>query len=689
MSQLNISVCIVSYNVRDFIIQALHSINRALKDIAHEIIVVDNASVDGSVQAIEKMFPEIVVFANKKNIGFSAANNIALHRAKGKYIVLINPDTIVQEDTFGKLINFMEKTPKAGAVTCKILNPDGSFSIDSRHSIPTPMTAFWKLLGLNRLFPKSKIFGRYNLTFLDPEKSYCVDAISGSFMFIRRKTFEQVGYLDENFFMYCEDVDYCHRIAQSGWEIHYYPETSIVHYKGESTKKNNLDYIIAFNKSLYIFYKKYFHRKYVYPFKFLIMLGVVFRGIFVYLRNFYSTNYPVLIDLLLLNSVLFVTFVIRFELKSDFYLVDFYLHYMVVNFLTSIVFLATAYFTELYPKLKFSFIKVFKANFYAFFIIAALTFFLNQFAFSRLVVIISAFFSGLTMILWRYIWRKSGKGSTSTLSKTIFKNRVVMVGTDRETMELLKKIRQNVNAGIELVGLVSPTMDDVGKTIEQVPVVCDVGSLREFARLEKIDQIIFTSHDISYEVILSTMSMMKDAKIEFKIIAADLDVIIGKSTVERLIDYPLVDIDYAYGKTFNRIIKRIFDFSFSSVLLVMLFPVIIVLKPFSRSRREQRCIWDGRGEKMRIIQYRSPYAKGLLNFAHFLFYIVQGKMSFVGAPFRDCREARPNFFYKPGLTGMVQVNTADDPPEKYELYYLKNQSIWLDLEIILKAIFAK
>jgi GT2 family glycosyltransferase len=689
MNRPQLSVCIVSYNVRDFIIQALHSIKRALRDISHEIIVVDNASVDGSVQAIDITFPDVAVFTNIRNLGFSAANNIALRKTRGDYIVLINPDTIVQEDTFSKLIAFMEKTPDAGAVSCKILNPDGSFSIDSRHSIPTPMTAFWKLIGFNRLFPQSKIFGRYNLTYLDPDQSYSVDAISGSFMFIRKKTIEKVGLLDENFFMYCEDVDYCYRIAKCGWKIYYYPETSIVHYKGESTKKNNLDYIITFNKSLYIFYKKYFHQKYVFPFKFIILLGVILRGIFVYIRNFLSENYPLLIDLFLLNSVMFVTFVIRFEFRSDFYLQDFYTHYGIVNILTSFIFLATAYFTELYPKLRFSFIKVFKANFYTFFIVAALTFFLNQFAFSRLVVIISAFFSGLFMILWRYIWRKSGKGSKSTLSKTIFKNRIVLVGTDKKTRELIKKIRQNVNAGIELAGLISPNRNDVGKTIEQVTVVSDIGSLREFAQLEKIDQIIFSSHDIPYEVILSTMSMMKDEKIEFKIIAADLDVIIGKSTVERLVDYPLVDIDYAYGKPFNRVIKRLFDLAFSSLLLLPLFPLIGLMKVLRRSGKFQFCVWDGKGEKMNLTQYGPCAGKGLLNKAHLLIKIVRGKMSFVGAPLRDCRERSSTYHYKPGLTGMAQVNSDNGSSEKYELYYLKNQNIWLDLEILFKAVFSK
>ena len=686
MSGIRISVCIVSYNVRDFLIQALHSIKRACTDITHEILVVDNASVDGTVQELERVFPDITVIANQRNTGFSVANNMALRRAKGEYIVLINPDTIVQEDTFQKLLDFMDKMQDAGAVTSKILNPDGSFSIDSRHSIPTPMTAFWKLLGLSRLFPKSKIFGRYNLTYLDQNETYCVDAISGSFMFIRRKAFEQVGFLDESYFMYCEDVDYCYRITKSGWKIYYYPKTSIVHYKGESTKKNNLDYVITFNKSLYVFYTKHFHRKYLYPFKFLILIGVILRGIFVYIRNFISSNYPLIIDILVLNVILYITFIVRFELKSGFSFRDFYSHYISVNILTSIVFLSAAYFTDLHPRLKFSFIKVFKANFYTFFIISALTFFLNQFAFSRLVVIIAAFFSILAMMAWRYVWRKSGKGSTSTLSKTIFKHRIILVGTDMNTRELINKIRQNVNAGIELVGLVSLNDEDVGKTIGQVTVVSKIDTLREYARMEKIDQIIFSSHDIPYEVIFRTMSMMKDEKIEFKIIAADLDVIIGKSTVERFIDYPLVEIDYAYGKTFNRVIKRLFDFALSSLIVIPLLPVAALVKLTAAGGKQSRCIWDGKGGKIEITQYTPEFAKGFLNKLQLLMYVLQGKLSFVGAPLRQCHEPPPVYYYKPGLTGMVQVNAVNGESEKFELYYLKNQSVWLDLEILIKTL---
>ena len=237
--EIVISVIIVNYNVREFLEQCLNSVQRALNNIPSEIIVIDNASVDGSVPVIRQRFPDVILIENKANKGFSAANNQGLEIARGQFIVLLNPDTVVQEDTFVKLLEFFEKTPDASAATCKILNPDGTFSVDCRHSIPTPLTAFWKVVGLSRIFPKSKIFGRYNLTYLDENSLYPVEAISGSFMMMRREIVKKVGKLDEDFFMYCEDIDYCHRINKAGGKIYYVPNSQIIHYKGESTKKNN------------------------------------------------------------------------------------------------------------------------------------------------------------------------------------------------------------------------------------------------------------------------------------------------------------------------------------------------------------------------------------------------------------------------------------------------------------------
>ena len=374
-----LSIIIVNYNVQDFLMHTLESIQRAVLNITHEIFVVDNASVDGSVEMIKNRFPNVNLIENQINKGFASANNQAMKVSLGEYIILINPDTVVQEDTFSRLIEFMENHPDAGAATCKILNPDGSFSVDSRHSIPTPMTAFWKQIGFHRLFPKSKIFARYNLTYLDEDEIYPVDAISGSFMFIRRAAFEKVGYLDEDYFMYCEDVDYCYRITRSGWKVYYAPVSDIIHYKGESTKKNNLDYILNFNKSLYLFYKKHFHKKYFSFFSWIILVGIFLRGVFVYLKNFFISHFSYILDLLLINVIILSTFIIRYNLKTGFSIEDFLNEYIVINILATAIFSGVAFSLDLYRRYKFSLIPIFKTNFTTFFILSALTFFLKQF----------------------------------------------------------------------------------------------------------------------------------------------------------------------------------------------------------------------------------------------------------------------------------------------------------------------
>jgi len=285
MQDIQISIIIVSYNVRWYLSNALASVLCAVDGLTHEIIVIDNASTDGSVEMLRDRFTMVRLITNQTNVGFAAANNQGLSLAGGKYIVLLNPDTLVQEDSFSSLMQFMDTHPRAGIATCKILNADGGFSVDSRHSIPSPMTAFWKQIGLSRLFPNSRRFARYNLTFLDENEIHRVDAISGSFMFLRAETVQQVGKLDEDYFMYCEDVDYCYRVGRAGWDIYYLPVTAIIHYKGESTRKENYRYAINFNRSLYLFYDKHFHEKYFPVLKAFILAGVFMRGLLIYLKN--------------------------------------------------------------------------------------------------------------------------------------------------------------------------------------------------------------------------------------------------------------------------------------------------------------------------------------------------------------------------------------------------------------------
>ncbi len=192
----------------------------------------------------------------------------------------------------------MDKHPKTGASGCKIINPDGTFALESRRSIPTPLSALWKVLGLTALFPKSKTFADYYMSWMDENKPSQVPVLSGSFMFCRTEVLQKAEGFDEQFFMYGEDIDLCYRINKLGYDIDYVPATSIVHYKGESTKKGNLDYIVLFNKALYQFFKKHYSYGYSLFFRFLIVLGIILRGIIHYLKTQFKKNIDLVGDVL-------------------------------------------------------------------------------------------------------------------------------------------------------------------------------------------------------------------------------------------------------------------------------------------------------------------------------------------------------------------------------------------------------
>lgn len=219
---MDVSIIIVNYNVRFFLEQCLHSVFKAKNNLNIEIIVVDNHSVDGSVQMLKEKFPQVIVIENKDNVGFSKANNQGIKIARGKYVLLLNPDTVLQEDTLVKCFEFMEATPDAGALGIKMFDGKGNFLPESKRGFPSPMVAFYKIFGLSKLFPKSKIFGRYHLGFLDKDKTHNVDVLSGAFMFIRKEVLNKIGGLDEDYFMYGEDIDLSYRIKKAGYNNYFF-----------------------------------------------------------------------------------------------------------------------------------------------------------------------------------------------------------------------------------------------------------------------------------------------------------------------------------------------------------------------------------------------------------------------------------------------------------------------------------
>jgi GT2 family glycosyltransferase len=275
---LQLSVIIVNYNVKYFLELCLLSVEKALKNIEGEIIVIDNNSADGSLDFFKNRFPKVTFIWNKTNSGFSKANNQALKIVKGDFVLFLNPDTVVPEDCFEKCLSFIQSKNNEIALGIKMLDGSGQFLKESKRSFPTPATSFYKLSGLSKLFPHSKIFSRYHLGNLNEYETQPVDVLAGAFMLVPKKILDITGGFDEAFFMYGEDIDLSYRIQSAGFENYYFAQSAIIHFKGESTRKGSLNYVKMFYKAMSIFVKKHFRQGPAWLYNFFLHAAIFLRG---------------------------------------------------------------------------------------------------------------------------------------------------------------------------------------------------------------------------------------------------------------------------------------------------------------------------------------------------------------------------------------------------------------------------
>ncbi len=273
---IQLSIIIVNYNVRYFLEQCLHSVLDACININAEVIVVDNNSHDSSCEMIQQKFPHIKLIANKENTGFSKANNQGIAIAKGEYILILNPDTVVAEDTFEQILNFAKNKQNLGALGVKLIDGTGAFLPESKRGIPTPKVSFNKLTGIS-----SKHTGKYYASHLQENEAGVIEILVGAFMLIKRSIYSEVNGFDEDYFMYGEDIDLSYKIHKKGYQNYYYPQTKIIHYKGESTKKD-VKYLKYFYGAMNIFYRKHFKLNKIYDF--LMSLGIRFWYSLQYLK---------------------------------------------------------------------------------------------------------------------------------------------------------------------------------------------------------------------------------------------------------------------------------------------------------------------------------------------------------------------------------------------------------------------
>ena len=659
---MTLSIIIVNYNVRRFLENALTSIYRALEGIDGEIFVVDNASTDGSAEMIRAKFPRVRLIENGENAGFARGNNIALRQAGGEFILLINPDSVVQEDTIRVMLRFFREVPDAGIAGCKILNPDGSFQLPCRRSFPTPWVAFTKIFGLSALFPKSRLFGRYNLTYLDENETYRVDALGGAFMMVRREAYEKVGGLDESFFMYGEDIDWCYRIGKAGFGVYYVHATKIIHFKGESTKRSDIDEIKLFYRAMQLFVRKHFNRSR--PVLLFLSLGIFIRGTAASLARLVRPFQIVLVDALLALGALLAG---EYVYWGGLFRFPAYAYPMVWIVPLALIVLLSAS-AGSYTTARLSINRSFTAVASAYVIISATVFFVKAFAFSRAVVIIAGLLSLALLPGWRLGVRLFGRAGSGS---SVFGRRTVIVGTGNSAQQVLRKLRARVDNGYDVLGFIDTSLRRVGERVAGVEIIGSIDNVGKVIDEYRVGEVIFSTDGLSYENILSVVARSRNRSINFRLVPGSLESIIGKTSIDELDTLPLVDIEYNIHRPANRFVKRMVDVLAASVLLVTVYPV---LRVFMKAM-------DGKTSAV----LRIPD-------------VLRGRLSLVGLPPGDAalagRQPGDTHYLGPeGLTGLLQIHSREDldpdERERYTLYYAKNQSLMLDMQIIAKSLIRR
>lgn len=571
---MKLSVVIVNYNVKYFLEQCLHSVRSASRNIDCEIFVVDNNSVDGSVQMVEEKFPEVKLIANQDNRGFSRANNQAIKIARGEYVLLLNPDTIVEEDTFEKIIRFMDEHPDAGGLGVKMVDGKGKFLPESKRGLPKPAVAFYKIFGLSSLFPKSKVFGHYHLTYLHPDEIHQVDVLSGAFMLIRKTVLDKIGGLDEEYFMYGEDIDISYRITQEGYKNYYFPKTRIIHYKGESTKKSSINYVLVFYQAMIIFAKKHFSQKNARLFSLLINMAVYFRASLAILKRMSGKVFLQILDAVLIFAGIYflqIYWATSVVFKDG---GNYPLEFLVIAVPAYIfIWLLSVYLSGGYDR-PISLYKIFRGLFGG--TIAILVFYslLDETArFSRALILLGSFWAYIAMTSTRYLLHFMGFEDFK-IGEAENKRYLVVGGNDesRRVAALLTTIETQP----AFIGLVSFSKSTDGESF-----IGTFDQIDDIIRIYRINEVIFCAKDIPSRHIIDKMSELKHLQVDYKIAPPESLSIIGSNSINTAGDLYTLELN-SIGKISNRRNKRFFDVVAAAMLLLSLpVSIFVVRKPAS------------------------------------------------------------------------------------------------------------
>ena len=589
---MKLSVVIVNYNVACFLEQALTSVYKALANVEGEVFVVDNNSVDNSLTMIRQKFPQVHLIANTENVGFARANNQAIRISTGEYVLLLNPDTVVEQDTFEKCIRFMDATPDAGGLGVKMVNGKGEFLPESKRGIPFPAVAFYKLFGLSKLFPKSQRFGTYHLSYLSNDEIHSVEVLSGAFMLMRRDALYKVGLLDEDYFMYGEDIDLSYRILKGGYKNYYFPKTRIIHYKGESTKTGSLNYVHVFYKAMQIFARKHFSQKNARLFNFLIDCAIWFRASLAAMKRILLRLLLPVIDFLCIYVGMFMLALywqnnVLAQRHSAYPNHYFYLIIPIYIILWIVcIALCKGYRKPVHIQQVNKGVIV---GTVAILLIYALL--PETMRYSRAVVLFGTMWSVIAVNVIRYVARRLNiKGFYGDDHS---RRRVAVVGSLSESHRVLDLV-QRMQPKCEFAGIV--LMDKPLDTDDKI--IGHLDQLPDLIALYRINEVLFCAKNVPSDQIIDWMMRLQSSQLEFKIAPEDSMSVIGSNAIFTAEDLYSIPVNAITQKD-NLRKKRAFDVISAIILLLFLWADI----------------W---------------FVKGKSSFVRNIFKVLFGQMSWVG-----------------------------------------------------------
>ena len=679
-----VSVIIVSYNVRSYIAHSIESIISSKYENI-EIIVIDNNSYDGTCDYLKNEYNDkcdIKIIRNKNNIGFGKAINKATKIANGDYFFILNPDTIIEENTISILLDYLIENSSIAMIGPKILNGDGTLQLSCKRSFPTLRSALPRLLGLDRIFPQTKWAGKYNLTYLDPDKVHAVDAISGSCMFIKSNAFYKVNGFDEDYFMFGEDIDLCKRLWKNDLEIHYVPKTKIIHYKGKSVDTATYDSREAFYDAMSIYVNKHYSSTMSLLTRLFVALGIRIRK----LISTLSEKKSLIVSLVLDFAIILGAFIIGMNFRFDNY-IPVILSNGLVPSVYVILWILVGSFFQLYSRYILSYSRAFMAAITGFMIAVLFTYFFKQYAYSRLMIIIASSIIILIIPGWRVLFHyliSRGYFRNIHHSKSIiFSRKAIVAGTDKEGMRIAKNILKRFDSGLDIIGFVDfkyPENDELS-----IPYIGNIKNIRKICKNNKIREIIFSTTSFSYQDIIDFMDKTKDLRLIYRMVPKKKDILLGNSNIENIGGISFLNIEYNIYHKMNRLSKRVFDLITSTFFIILFSPFILSYIIFGR-KIKMDC-WGMNNSSLSVIVFDSK--NEFIRDLPLLFSVFLGKISLVGSPMISVEQKDPNLLCLPGITGLERIRNVkfdSNTRQAVEHYYVQNQNIKLDLEIIIKTI---